>query len=442
MCRLHGNLGGLLSLSLWVFCPNILAHCRLITTDVGSTALGVAATFVFWLYLRNPSGLRALAAGIMLGLAELTKFSMLLLYAVWPLFWLVRLILVTPKTDRLRRTLVGVGHGVLVVATSFLVIDAGYLFEGVGIPLERFEFVSATLTRPVATGVRMAPASQNPLYRVLWPFRENRFRGTILARLPAPLPQHYLLGFDEQKIEADGIPKRYDRAFRALQKGDVELARKEAGSDDQTVGGYWVYLNGKLRNTGWWYYYICALVYKVPEGTWFLVLLSLSLLLIERRSREAWADTICLWTVPAVVLFSMSFLTDINLGLRDVLSIAPYVFIAAGSVVPWVESLPRPRLLFGRAIILAAIGFTVAATLWIRPSYLAYFNWLSGGPDRVPVRLMDSNLDWGQDLVGLRHGAASTPPGNPSAWRILDRSIPRSSGISTSPTGLTGSCRQ
>ena len=97
--RLYGSLGGLLSLCLWVFCPNILAHCRLITTDVGSTAVGVAATFVFWLYLRKPSWRWAVAAGVLLGLAQLTKFSMLLLYAVWPFLWLVRLILVTPRQE-------------------------------------------------------------------------------------------------------------------------------------------------------------------------------------------------------------------------------------------------------------------------------------------------------------------------------------------------------
>ena len=43
-----------------------------------------------------------------------------------------------------------------------------------------------------------------------------------------------------------------------------------------------------------------------------------------------------MWTVPVVVLFSMSFLTDINIGLRYVLAILPYVFIAAGKVVPWI----------------------------------------------------------------------------------------------------------
>ena len=400
--RLYGKLGGLLSLTLWVFCPNILAHCRLITTDVGSTALGAAATFVFWLYLRRPSWPRAVAAGVLLGLAELTKFSMLLLYAVWPFLWLVWLILVTPRPDRLHRALLGVVHGLSIVSLSVLVIDAAYRFEGVGIPLERFEFASGTLTSPVATGVRKAPASKNPLFAIMWPFRENRFRGTVLAKIPALLPEHYLLGFDEQKVEAEGIPNRLRRAYAALRKGDVELARQEAGSADRSVGGYPVYLNGVMQNTGWWHYYIGTLLYKVPEGTWVLVLLSLLLLLIQQRKREAWADEVCLWTVPVVVLFSMSLLTDINLGLRYILSIAPYVFVAAGKVVPWVEDRSGRRLLIGRVITLASLGLTIAAALWIHPHYLAYFNWGSGGPDRVPARLIDSNLDWGQDLLGLR----------------------------------------
>jgi hypothetical protein len=409
--RLYGKRGALFSLCLWVFCPNILAHCRLITTDIGSTSVGVAATFVFWLYLRQPSWARAVAAGVMLGLAELTKFSMLLLYGVWPVLWLFRMILVTPQALMARRSLIGVCHGLLILALSVFVIDAGYLFEGVGIPLERFEFASGTLTTPVASGIRRAPSSQNQIYAMMWPFRENRFRGTVLARVPAPLPEHYLLGFDEQKVEAEGVPNRLRSAFKALRQGDAALARQEAISADTSAGGYWVYLNGVLRNTGWWYYYFAALLYKVPEGTWLLVLASLALTFVQRRPREAWADEICLWTVPVVVLFSMSFLTDINLGLRYVLSIAPYVFIAAGKVVPWVESHCASRRLIGRVVTFGALGLTIVSTLSIHPHYLAYFNWVSGGPDRVPVRLLDSNLDWGQDLVGLRAWCREHAPG-------------------------------
>jgi hypothetical protein len=134
-------------------------------------------------------------------------------------------------------------------------------------------------------------------------------------------------------------------------------------------------------------------------------------LLLWCRSREAWADEICLWTVPVVVLFTMSVLTDINIGLRYVLPIAPYVFIAAGKVVPWVMDLtPRFRLPC-QAIVAGCLGLTLAATLWSYPHYLAYFNWSSGGPDRVPPRLIDSNLDWGQDLIGLRQWCRKHAPG-------------------------------
>ncbi|MGO9598937.1 MAG: ArnT family glycosyltransferase [Isosphaeraceae bacterium] len=410
--QLYGRAGGLLSLSLWCFCPNILAHSRLVTTDLGATAMGVLATYGFWLYLRRPSWLRATGAGVVLGLAQLSKFSMLLLYAVWPFLWIVETVATRERTVVLRHATRGLAHGLFIVVLSILTIDSGYLFEGVGIPLGRFEFASGALTRPVAQGIRTAPASRNELYARLWPFRQNRFRGTMLERLPSPLPEHYLLGFDEQKVESEGLPERLVRASEALLANDVKRARRELDSADIGVLGYPVYLNGVVRDSGWWYYYLCTLCYKVPEGIWLLVILSF-LLLVRRRSWEAWADEICLGTVPVVVLFTMSLLTDINLGLRYVLPIAPYVFIAAGKVVPWVTDLtPRFRRL-GQAMVAGCLGLTLAATLWIYPHYLAYFNWISGGPDRVPPRLIDSNLDWGQDLIGLRQWCRDHAPGQP-----------------------------
>ncbi len=411
--RLYGGWAGLLSLSLWVFCPNILAHGRLITTDVGSTVLGVTATYLFWRYLQSSTLKWAILAGVGLGVAQLSKFSMLLLYAVWPFLWLIRAVLVSSAEGWAIRAGRGLGHGILIVALSILTIDVGYFFEGVGKPLGSFEFASQSLTSPPPGGIRMAPATANPLYDSIWPFAQNRFRGTFLEHLPAPLPEHYLLGFDEQKIEADGIPKRFIRAKQALAVGDVEQARREALSADRSVSGYPVYLNGELRQSGWWYYYLATLAYKVPEGTWLLVMASVVALAAARRSGEAWADEAALWTVPVVVLLAMSFLTDINLGLRYVLAIAPYVYIQAGKIVPWVEGLANRRRRIGRSLIAGALGLTVASTLAIHPHYLAYFNQVSGGPDRVPARLIDSNLDWGQDLVGLREWCRKNIPDQP-----------------------------
>jgi hypothetical protein len=426
--RLYGAWGGFLSLALWAACPNVLAHARLITTDLGSTSVGVAATYVFWRYLQKPSWRWAVAAGIALGAAQLTKFSMVLLYAVWPFFWLVRLSLGVPKTEWLSRIPRDLAHGCAIVALSVVTIDAGYFFEGVGIPLGQFELGSRSMTRPVKPGMRR-PKSENPLFTVAWQFRVNRFRDTWLGYLPCPLPEHYVLGFDEQKIETEGLPTRFVDAVR---DDEQARARAEAGatgdearadhvaralrvqeSSGDAIAGYTVYLNGEMRRSGWWYYYLLTLAYKVPEGTWTLVLLGLAATWATIRARSAWADEITLWTVPLVMLLSISFLTDINLGLRYVLAIAPYVFIATGKVAPWIARMTgRPKWLMG-SIAAGSLGMTIIATASIHPSYLAYFNWVSGGPDREPPRLIDSNLDWGQDLVALQRWWKRTIPGEP-----------------------------
>jgi 4-amino-4-deoxy-L-arabinose transferase-like glycosyltransferase len=424
--RLYGVWGGFLSLSLWVLCPNVLAHARLVTTDLGATALGVAATFLFWRYLERPGWLRAAAAGVALGAAQLTKFSMLLLYAVWPFLWLLLRKKSTPEKERRPRILPAMAHGLAIVALSVLTIDAGYCFEGVGIPLGAFEVGSRSLTRPATPGMAR-PHSPNPALDLTWRFRVNRLRDTWLGRMPCPLPEHYVLGFDEQKIESEGIPQRFREAVwadvlarsdadskpaeRATHADAVANAPDATESSDEPSEGYPVYLNGVLRRTGWWYYYLLALAYKVPEGTWILVLLSLAVAALARRPFWNWADELALWTVPVAVLFAMSFLTDINLGLRYVLPIAPYVFIAAGKLAPWVLGLAGTRKWLMAAIVVGSLGLTAAATASIHPSYLAYFNWASGGPDRDPVRLIDSNLDWGQDLVALQTWCRANIPG-------------------------------
>jgi Dolichyl-phosphate-mannose-protein mannosyltransferase len=415
--RLYGKLAGLLSLALWVFCPNILAHARLVTSDACSTAMGVAATYVFWRYLYQPTWRWAVAAGVLLGVAQLSKFSMLLLYAVWPFLWLAHLVMVgrhagageRRSESTLRPIARGIVHGVAIVALSILTIDVGYFFEGVGIPLGDFEFGSRTLTRPVPPGTER-PHSENPLLAIAWQFRVNRFRGTLLDRLPVPLPEHYLLGFDEQKIEAEGIPVRYSNAIR---DGRIDEERRAPQPGHEETSGYTVYLDGELRETGWRTYYLRALLYKIPEGTWLLIALSLVALVAVRRPATGWFDELALWTLPVVILLSMSLLTDINLGLRYVLGVLPYIFVSTGKVVPWCLGLRASGRRVAGSIIVGSLALTIAASAWIQPSYLAYFNWASGGPDRDPVRLIDSNLDWGQDLVELQRWWKANIPDQP-----------------------------
>ncbi len=382
--RLWGDLGGLLSLILWCVCPNILAHARLITSDVAAASIGAAATYAFVRYLQGPTWRRAAIAGLLLGFAQLTKFSLLLLLGLWPLLWFIQ----DQFEDDRARFFARLGraglHGVAILALCVLVIDVGYGFEGVGRPIGSFNFASRSfLTRPGVTH----GDSNNPLFQISWKHRVNRFRGTWMAGIPVPLPAHYLIGFDEQKIEADALP---------IWWFDPRVTDKSA------VQGYPVYLDGVLRRTGWRDYYVRAILYKVPEGTLALVALSAIVFLASRRSRASVLDESALILSLLAYLGAMSFLTDINLGLRYVLPIFPFVFIGVGRLGRWIEGFSGTARKIAVAVVVAPLAGTIVASAMIAPSFLAYFNAASGGPDRDPPRLIDSNLDWGQDLVGLR----------------------------------------
>ena len=396
--RLYGDWGGLLSLALWCLCPNVLAHARLVTTDIGATAIGSGATFAFWRYLGRPTWGRAAVAGVALGLAELAKFSMILLYGLWPAIWLLHEAIGRPRRGGWRRLGRAAVQGGAIVGLSVLVIDLGYGFEGVGRPLGGYEFVSGMLSRP-RERPRIDPNRRpNDLSGRIREYRVNRFRGTVLESLPAPLPAYYLIGFDLQKLEADGVWKRF---LVAPEVGDA------MGPEGEQIVGYPVYLDGSLRSRSWGDYFLWTLIYKVPEGTWGLVLLSFAVLAISPRSRAPWADELTLLLVPGATLLVMSLGTNINLGLRYVLPIFPYIFTSAGKLAPWAAGLGGAR----RKAAVAAIGAGLAATAMavgtIHPHYLAYFNRISGGPMRGSDHLIDSNLDWGQDLVNLREWVRS-----------------------------------
>jgi len=384
--RLYGTWGGLLSLTLWVFCPNILAHGRLVTSDMAAASFAVASTYLFVRYLDRPTWQRAALAGLVLGLAELTKFSLILLYGFWPTLALVRFGLSQKVPGWTRRVVPSLAQALAIVTLSVLVIDLGYGFEGVGQPLGRFEFASKSLTAPRPPG-QFSPTSPNGLLNSAWRYRVNRFRGTILENLPVPLPRHYVLGFDEQKIETEGVPRYFF---------DSTLPQ-----DDSVKSGYSVYLNGDLRRSGWWYFYLATLAYKVPEGTWLLVGLGALLLATTRRPLAAWGDEFAVLALPVGVLAAMSFLTDICLGLRYILPVFPFAFVATGKVAPWALGLAKTPKRWATGFVVAALGSNIVAAALIHPHYLAYFNQVSGGPDRGSEHLIDSNLDWGQDLVTL-----------------------------------------
>jgi uncharacterized membrane protein (GlpM family) len=105
---------------------------------------------------------------------------------------------------------------------------------------------------------------------------------------------------------------------------------------------------------------------------------------------------------PLFALFSVYWIVSIqshlNIGQRHLMPIYPVLFILAGALGPW---LARP--LGWRGFVVAGlIAWHVGESASVAPHYLAYFNELAGGPSGGSQHLVDSSLDWGQDLPGLK----------------------------------------
>lgn len=350
--RLHGDEAGLVALAACAFCPSLIAHAHLATTDVAFALAATGALYLAQRWLERPRLLALLAAGAALGLAQLTKFSAVLLYPVLLLLAVAALVRgerfplgdrSDVAGDRRRRSRAAelawsLASLAALGLVSLAVLDAGYLFQGVGSAVGSFHFRSRLM---------QALAAALP-------------RG-----LPLPLPTPYLHGFDSLQLIND-------------------------------QGEFPTWFCGRWLPQGTWLYYPVTLLLKTP-----LPLLAAWLVApfarlprppddAGRRRHEEF-----LW-LPAVVLLAVFSLgSKVGYGIRYLLPIVPLACIYSSRLVPWVRT--RGRAV--RAAALALLLIYPASALLATPDTIAYFNPLAvGGGDRY---LLDSNLDWGQGLKRL-----------------------------------------
>ena len=324
--ELWGNsVSGLVSLTAWCFEPMVLAHGELITSDCAAASLGVGAGYMFWRWLDRPTWRRALAAGLVMGLAELTKTSWVILFVLWPLLSVVWLFMNRHRksSNSFFRSLRQVGF-ILIVA--IYVLNLGYGFDGSMTRLNEFTFVSRTLTGRDKAGI---PG--------------NRFKESEIGRLPVPVPASYLSGIDVQKM-------------------DFERFTKPS------------YLRGEWRDGGWWYYYIYGLTIKTTLSLQCLILLSFFTSVYLYRScadknrraetaappptegserhalncdppdspamppdfrRARMCDLVVLWAPAIVIMMLVSSQLEFNQHVRYVLPALGFAIVSAGGAAWW-----------------------------------------------------------------------------------------------------------
>lgn len=167
-------------------------------------------------------------------------------------------------------------------------------------------------------------------------------------------------------------------------------------------GGHSAFLMGRRSVTGWWYFFPVAMLIKSTPVE--LLLLTGSLLLAVVSRRAPWRRLVALdiemrVIVIAAAVYSALLLTSrINIGHRYLLPLYP-LLILAGVDRLWEWLGPRRKTKVGIAV--ALVMGQAASCLTVAPHYLAYFNAVVGGPQRGWHYLVDSSIDWGQDLPAL-----------------------------------------
>ncbi len=89
--------------------------------------------------------------------------------------------------------------------------------------------------------------------------------------------------------------------------------------------------------------------------------------------------------------------SNLNLGIRYVLPAYPLLAILAAA--PFAGARFLTFRIWSKTAVLALLGWHVADSLSAHPDYLAYFTPFVRGQEKE--YLVDSNLDWGQDLGRL-----------------------------------------
>ncbi|MBW1862657.1 MAG: glycosyltransferase family 39 protein [Deltaproteobacteria bacterium] len=342
--EIYGFRGALFALFLFVFNPNVLAHSRLTTIDMGATLTIFLSIYCFWKYLKLENGTNAIIAGIALGVAQLSKFTALILYPIFIIIFVVFKMkkrhgeLTKPETSLTK----SVALLIAILIVSLLIINAGYLFSGSFIPMNEFTFSSGPMKL---------------LSSLCW------------GILPVPLPSDHILGFDTLLAFAEG-----NHPF------------------------YVSYLMGEHSLSGWWYYYFIAFFVKNPLVLSIIVILTIYVWVKKKADRPSFETRLCIW-IPIIGFFTyFSFFTHIPIGIRWLLPIFPLLFLAAGYLF-------KTRLMRGKwaslFTTLMIIGYLTPA-IFVFPNYLSYFNLAAGGSSKGHRWLIDSNLDWGQDLPGLK----------------------------------------
>lgn len=347
--ELYGAEAGIAAAVLFCFDPNIIAHASIVQTDVPFALFFFASTYFFWRSLQKLSWFNLLMTAALFALASVTKFSFLAILPAWFLVGLVKIMSSEPLNSPITSPSVIAGRWkktafvstvfIFALMFSYVAIWAAYQFRFDAVLYQRGQYFIAN------RGVES-------------PWLESLIE---LCRTHFVLPEAWIFGVED--------------AYRHMERA--------------------AYLNGEISKTGFWMYFPVAFIAKTPVPTLLLIVIAV-VHLICVRPRQGGALVLL---APAIIFFMLAVWSKLNVGLRHIIPVYPFLFVLIGATIGVLWKSGRRPARFS----LIFIGlWLIGSTLWAYPNYLAYFNEVAGGPSRGHRILVDSSLDWGQDLKELK----------------------------------------
>lgn len=372
---LFGPDAGLIALALAALSPTLLAHGRVVGTDV-PVALGCAATLLATArVLVRPTWPRLLMAGGALAATSVMKFS-------WPV--------VLPA--------------VLVMALLTVLRKPPMDSDAPARPTmaSRAGTVGGTLLAmglSVWIGIWLCYGGQST---ILPPAGHAEEDPTLRTEATNRIVQYWAVTL----YHPDGTPRAglVPATLRTVAQLELLPEAYVYGAALTTLSTQPrpAYLCGQYSDEGWWYYFPVAAALKTPVP--MMLLIAAGIVTVLCRWRACQSPILLVGCMTFVVCYAaLAMLKGFNIGHRHVLPMYPVLFALAGASAVGLRQ-AWPRWLLGSGFV-----WLLIVSLWAWPQYLGYYNMLIGGPRHGHDYLLDSNTDWGQHLIRLSDYARAHP---------------------------------
>lgn len=399
-----GAAAALLATFFFAFSPTFLAHGRLVTTDVGASAGFFIATIAYLHFLEKPTIPNVLLAGAGLGFALLTKFSTFLLLPIdfiLTLLWaaLSRSSSVAAQekchtcradrespaatTQKLRTVRWWLGRYFAIVTLAFLTLYPVYWRHTRNYPPERERRDATEILSWLAVGVMRRTAD----------FMASHQLPSCIERAVRDFPKDLVIFMADKPVLRAYAPYFFGLLF--------VWGRATYGNAK--------YFLGQVSESKTPLYFPFVYAVKEPLALHILTIVAGAFAVkrfLDAPSRGDWAHKHFVESAFAIVIavyWLASIRCNLNIGVRHLLPVfIPLYILAAACTSRLLSKMRSQRSKSIAAVCLAGLliwqAFSIIA---VYPYYIAYFNELAGGPEGGYRYVVDSNLDWGQDLKRL-----------------------------------------